>query len=248
MQAKGQLFACHLGGDHPHWQIGNLILGIEPWARRHLGGEPLTQVIDPIPPLGRDHEGLGEGEGLIHLLGQGKQHLSLHPVNLVDCQGNRLATRHLVPQTVDDRLRPLSQPAMRFDQQDHNVSVRRTAPSCLNHRAVQTAARAENAGRVHEHDLTLRFNRNPPNSGAGRLHLMRHNRDLGPHHSVQKRRFPRIRFADQGDESGACSKVRLSHSIAPSGPKAPGLRPVRRRVSCWRGRFPPRHCQALPRR
>ncbi len=109
---------------------------------------------------------------------------------------------------VQDRLHAFGQAAMRLDQQDDDIGVRGPGPGGGDHRAVQPAARAKEARRIDKDDLRGTFHADAPDPRPRRLHLMRDDRDLGPHHPVQKRRFARIGFADQGDETGACGRLR----------------------------------------
>ena len=247
MQAQGQLFARHLGGQHPQRQVCQLILGVIPGTFGQLGGQPVPQVFHAISPLGRDHEGLGEGIGRVHLLSQGQQGFRLDAVDLVDGQRHRAAHRHLFFHPVEDRLHALGQATMRLDQQHDDIGIRRPAPGRLDHRPIQTPARTEQAGRVHEYDLRLSSHADTADPGPGSLHLVGDDRDLGPDHPVQQRGLAGIGFADQRHKPGA-GGLGLSHPVPPTGPEAPGLPPVRRRVSCWRRPARSRHWPAAPRR
>ena len=122
---------------------------------------------------------------------------------------------------------------MRLDQKDDDIGIGGPAPCGGDHGAVKAAAGAEEAGCIDENDLRLAFHADTPDAGAGRLHLVGDDGDLGPDHPVQQGGFPGIGFADQGDEAGAGFGV--SHRVSPSGRAAPALPPVLRPVSRWPG-------------
>ncbi len=112
------------------------------------------------------------------------------------------------------RCDPLGQAALRLDQQHDDVGICGPAPGGRDHRPVKPAARREQAGRVDEDDLGRTFHRDAANPGAGGLHLVRDDGDLGAHHPVQKRRFPGVRLADQRHETGARARLSFGHSDA----------------------------------
>ncbi len=135
----------------------------------------------------------------------------------------------------------------------HKVQTTRTRIRgiCMEGNA-QTATRAKQAGRVDKDDLGVAFHADAADTGPGGLHLMRDDRDLGPNHPVQQRRFAGIGFTDEGNKSGAGRGAGVagrggfgcvSHGNSPAGPARPGPPFVRRRVSIRRGRFRPRRWQ-----
>ena len=93
---------------------------------------------------------------------------------------------------------------MRLDQQDDDIGIRSTAPGRLDHRPVKPAARPKKARRIDKDDLRLALHRDATNARPRRLHLVCDNRQLRPHHAVEKRGLARIGLSDQGDETGAC--------------------------------------------
>jgi hypothetical protein len=107
------------------------------------------------------------------------------------------------PSAVEDRLHALGQAAMRLDQQDHHIGIRRPAPGRGHHGPVEPPARTEKARRVHEDQLRVALHRHAANARARGLHLVGHDRDLRAHHAVEQRRLARIGLSDQGDETGA---------------------------------------------
>ena len=70
MQPQGQFLARHLRCDHPHRQIGDLVIGIEPWSLRQLSRQPVAQRLDTMPLLGGNHKCLYKRIGLVQLLAQ----------------------------------------------------------------------------------------------------------------------------------------------------------------------------------
>ena len=97
-----------------------------------------------------------------------------------------LPLRHLVAHPVDDRLGALGQPAMRLDQQDHHIGIRRAPPGRLDHRAVQPPPGPENARRIDKHDLRLPRHADPANPRPRGLHLVGDDGNLRPDHPVQQ--------------------------------------------------------------
>ena len=173
MQTQGQLLAGDLGCDIAHRQIGDLVFGVEPRAFRHLSGQPLAQRVDAVAALGGDHKSFGEVKPRVHLLGQAQQHGCFDPVDLVDRQRHAAAFGD-VAKFLKNTLDTLGHAAVRLDQQHDHIGIRSPAPSGGNHRAVQTAARLEQTGRVDKNKLRLPLHRNTADAGAGGLHLMRH--------------------------------------------------------------------------
>ena len=203
MQPQRQLFAGHLGGDHAQRQVGDLVFGVKPRAFGQGFAQPVLQILGPVAALGGDQEGLGEGIRVIEGLRQIQQDLRLDAVDLVDRQGDGLIGHGPFTQRVQNGLHAIGQAAMRLDQQHDDIGIRGPAPGGGDHGTVQPAARAEQAGRVDEDDLCLAVHGNAPDARAGGLHLVRHDRNLGPDHAVQKGRFPGIGFTDQGHEARA---------------------------------------------
>ena len=203
MQPQRQLFAGNLSRDQPHRRIGQLILGVKPGPGRHFARQPVTQPVDPVATLCRDHEGALKRIGRVHLCRQAQQGFGLDLVDLVDRQRHPHPLPCAVLQRRQDRLAAFGQAAVRLDQQHHQIGIGGTAPGRSHHGAVEPAARAEQARRVDKHDLSRACHRHAANAGAGGLHLVGDNRDLGPDHAVQERRFPGIGFADQGDKAAA---------------------------------------------
>ena len=76
------------------------------------------------------------------------------------------ARRQLRGERLEDRPHALGQAAMRLDQQHHHVGVRRAAPGRLDHRPVEPAARAEEAGRVDEDDLRRALDRDAADAAS----------------------------------------------------------------------------------
>jgi hypothetical protein len=180
-----------------------------------------------VAAFGRDHEGAGEGEGLVQLVGQARRTSALTRSILLIASATGLPLRHFLGDAVDDGLDALGQAAMRLDQEDHDVGIGGPAPGGLDHAAVQPAARAEDARRVDEDDLALPGHADAADTRAGGLHLVRDDGDLGPHHAVQQRGLAGVGFSDQGNEAGAGISGHLgldwgtgrAHSA--SGPKRP---------------------------
>jgi hypothetical protein len=76
---------------------------------------------------------------------------------------------------------------MRLDQQDHDIGIGCPTPGSSHHGPVEPPSGPEKTRRVHEHDLRIASHCNAANAGARCLHLVRHDRDLGPDHPVEKR-------------------------------------------------------------
>mmetsp|Transcript_22661 Transcript_22661/g.37215 ORF Transcript_22661/g.37215 Transcript_22661/m.37215 type:complete len:315 (-) Transcript_22661:2405-3349(-) len=210
MQAQGQFFAGHFGGNHAHGQVRDLVFGVEPRPLGHLRGKPVAQRIDTMAFLGRDHESFCKIIAFVEILGQAQQRSGLNPVDLVDGQCHSAALADF-GQTFEDAFHPFGHTAMRLDHQHNHICVRRPAPGGRDHGAVQTAAGLEQARRVHEHDLAVALHRHAPNAGAGCLHLVGHDRNLRPDHAVQQGGFARIGLSDKGDKSGAGAHVSCSN-------------------------------------
>ena len=153
--------------------------------------------------FGGDHEGFHEGETVVEVFRQAQQHLGLHAVDLVDGQRHGAAFADAF-QPGENLLHAIGDAAMRLDQQDDDIGIGRTAPGRRDHRAVKPAFGREKAGRIHKDDLGVAFHRDTADAGAGGLHLVGDDRDLGPHHPVEKRRFPCVRLADEGHKTCAC--------------------------------------------
>ena len=183
-----------------------------------------------MPLLGRDHEGFDEIEPRIEILAQPQQHGSLYPVDLVDGQCHPPPLSHL-SQPFENTLDPFRHPAVRFDEQDNDIGIRRAAPRRCDHCAIEPAAGLEEPGRIHKDDLAVTFHRHTADARARCLHLVGHDTDFRPDHAVQEGRFPCVRLSDQGDESGtgghwsissfdkraaaaACSAARLDGAVA----------------------------------
>ena len=94
---------------------------------------------------------------------------------------------------------------MRFNQKHRQIGIGSAPPGRFHHRAIQTAFGAEDSRGVYENNLRLPLECDTANTGAGGLHLMGYDRNLGPHHTIEQGRFPCIRFPDQGHKSGACA-------------------------------------------
>ena len=235
VQAQGQLFAGHLGRDHAHGQVGDLVLGIEPGAFGHLARQPFLQVLHAVALFGRDHEGFLEGVAFVQLFGQGQQNRRLDPVDLVDRQ-NDAGMGH-VGNAVQDTLHPVGDAAMRLDQQDDNIGIRRPAPGRRDHGPVQPPFRREEPRRVDKDDLGLTFQRDAADAGAGGLDLVGDDGHLGPHHPVGEGGFARIGLSDQGDESGAGGHGVLSVWNGRSLARQGGRGPVPHAVSSTRGQW-----------
>ena len=153
VEAEGQLLARRLGGEQAEGEVGDLVLGVEPGPGRDLAGEPAPEVLDAVAALGGDHEGRGEGAGGVDLGGEGEEPLGRDPVDLVDGERDGGAGRELVGEAVEDGAHALGQAAVGLDQQDDDVGVGGAAPGGLDHRPVEAAARAEEAGGVDEDEL-----------------------------------------------------------------------------------------------
>ena len=93
-----------------------------------------------------------------------------------------------------------SMPAAASMTSRHRIRVFDAAPCRIDHRAIQTALRTEDAGRVDENDLAVAFDRDAANGRPGRLNFMRDDRDLGADERVDERRLAGIRRPDDGDE------------------------------------------------
>jgi len=104
---------------------------------------------------------------------------------------------------VTDGLYTIGEATVCLYEQNNNVSIRRAAPGSRDHGAVKAPAGPKQSRRVDKDDLRLAFQRNPSDARAGCLHLMGHDRDLGPDHAIEQRGFPGIGLSDQGDETAA---------------------------------------------
>ena len=146
---------------------------------------------------------------------------ALHPVDLVDRQRHRLALRHLGRAS---RSMIASTPSV--SPRCASISSTITSASAAPPQAALTIARSSRRrGRKRPGVSTkticaCALHRDAADAGPRRLHLVGDDRDLRPHHPVQKRRLPGVRLADQGDEARACVSASVIRRLHP-GPAAP---------------------------
>ena len=115
-----------------------------------------------------------------------------------------------VLQPLEDTLYPFGDPTMGFDHENHDICISRAPPGGRDHRAVQSAARAEKTRRVDKHDLAVAFHCHAANTGTGCLHLVCHDRHLGSDHTIEKGGFARVGLSDQGNKACACRHLSCS--------------------------------------
>ena len=79
------------------------------------------------------------------------------------------------------------------DDEQNGVGIFDDAPCRVDHRAVEAALGAEDAGRIDENDLALAFDRDTADRCAGRLHLVRDDGDFGADKRIDERRLAGVR-------------------------------------------------------
>ena len=150
------------------------------------------------------------------------------------------ARRPLCLQLVDDAPRVRLVRARRVDQQHDPVGVGGAGPGGRDHRAVEAAARLENAGRIDEDQLRRAGERDAEQPRARRLHLRRDDRQLAADELVQQRRFAGVRRPDQRDIAAARGLCALN---LPASPRSAGegycprCVPVPRATGWWARSF-----------
>ncbi len=168
-------------------------------AFRHHLGQLTLQRLDAVAFESRNHEGVGERHSLVQFGGHFEQPRALDQVDLVEDQDFRpLQLRQLF----EDRLGLLVDAFAHVQQQGHHIGIRRSAPGRGDHGPIEAALRLEDAGRVHEHDLSLALEGDAAHERPRGLDLVGDNRDLGADQRIEERRLPRIRCPDQGHEAG----------------------------------------------
>src|SRR5947207_5407280 len=150
MQPFIEFLARRLGGEKPERHVGDLILGIEPWAFRHRGRDLGPEFVDTAAVQGADHEGLAEREGLIEFPRQFEKRLGLDQIDLVEREEGLDAA---LLQALDDHHDFISESPAHIGQQDDGICFTGARPGAFDHRLVQTALRLEDARRVNKNDL-----------------------------------------------------------------------------------------------
>ena len=199
VQLQENLLAGDLGGKPALGRVGQLVRRKQPRPRRRHRRQMPLQILDPVPVEARDHEHPLElpqpGQGV----GKTEQRVAAHQVDLVEREDRAAPAR---PEPVDDAPRVGIGRARGVDQQHGLVGIGRAGPGRGDHRAVEPAARLENAGRVDEDQLRLPDG-DAEEAGAGGLHLGRDDRQLLADELVEQRRFSGVGRADQRDIAAA---------------------------------------------
>ena len=112
-------------------------------------------------------------------------------------------------------------PGRTVDQVHDGIRVRCAAPRGFHHRPIEPALGHEDARRIDQHDLRIAHLRHAAHGEARRLHLVRHDGDLGADEAVGQCGLARIRRADNGGKTCAgdfsfshCVPVRVFSSKA----------------------------------
>ncbi len=222
MQAQIEFLARDFGGEQARGNVGGLVFGIKPRAFRHFRRAPRTDIGHAIAFQRGDQEHFLEHAFGIELFHQRQKRFALHAVDLVEDQRRFLVVRL---QTIDNHVRiargkpiGLEGQCGRIHDQADRIGIARPRPRGFHHRAVELAARLEDARRIHEHDLRFAAHGHPAHRHARGLHLGRDDGDFRPHQRVDERGFARIRRADDGREPamGHASPNRASMRLAAS--------------------------------
>ena len=134
-------------------------------------------------------------------VGDAEQRVAAHQVDLVQRQHGAAAGSPTSWSTM--RRVSGSSGARRVDQQHDPVGIGGAGPGGGDHRAVEPAARREDAGRVDKDQLRLALDRDAEQPGARRLHLRGDDRQLVADQPVEQRRLAGIRRPDQRDIAAA---------------------------------------------
>ena len=168
MQPQIKFFAGDLGGEMAQRRIRNLIFGIKPRPRRHMGGEEGFQIGNTVAGTRGDHKGCGEGRAFVERLRQGEQLRLADQIDLVEHQ-------HLggadIGKAAQDRLVIFLHALGSVDQQRDQVGLLGAAPGAADHGAVEPPPRRKDAGRVDENQLRRAFDGDAANERARGLHF-----------------------------------------------------------------------------
>ena len=199
------LLTHDLRGQQAVRQVGQFVLGIQQRAFGQRLGQGVQQVVQAIAVGRADHEGLLEFRDLVQFRGQRQQPLHRDEVGLVQHQPGAAL---LLGQAGGDRAHRVVGAGLGVDQQQGQVGVRCTGPGGRDHRAVQPAARAEDAGRIDQQDLGLAAaavgaHQDAEHAEPRGLGLRADDRQLGAGQPVQQGGLPGVRRADDGGEAAA---------------------------------------------
>ena len=248
MELEVELLARHLGGEHPVGGVGDLVLGEMPRPFRHAGREQRLELRHAVAGGGGDEQDMLGRQPLLQRLGEDQQGLLGRHVDLVEDDDLGFGP---LGQRLDQRLDALGQPRFRIDDQCDHVRILGTAPRRRDHRAIEPAARIEDAGRVDQQDLALALDRDAHQADAGGLRLRADDRDLLPDERVDEGGLAGIGRADHGDEAATLghfnsfNRLRAASVSAsclelplPSALARPGIETVMVKTGAWWG--PPR--------
>ncbi|PAV73832.1 hypothetical protein WR25_17190 [Diploscapter pachys] len=150
VELKVELFARHLAGERAFGGVGDLILRIMPRPLRHRRGKRRLELGKAIAGLRRDEPRVGEMHQRIELFGVEQQLGLVRDVDLVEDQDLRLGP---VLQRLGDTLHLGTDAALAVHHERDHVCALGAAPRGRHHRAVETALRFEDTGRVDQQDL-----------------------------------------------------------------------------------------------
>src|SRR5262249_31996583 len=154
--------------QRPHRRIGYLVLRIVPGSARHMSGEPAFDIGDAIAALRRHHEGRGECDTFVRLLGETEEARLRHEVDLVDDENFGCGD---ICELCPDGQGFVIEPTLGVDNQRDDVGVVGAAPCDGDHGPVEPAARRKDAGRVDENQLGGAFDRDAADHRPRGLHL-----------------------------------------------------------------------------
>ncbi len=165
----------------------------------------MAQIVDTIARQRGNHEGLRQGQAVIGRFRQREQLFARHEIDLVQDQDLLVMDRLDLFQ---DRVGLVVDAGFGIEQHADEIGVMRAAPGRRHHGAVEPTLRREDAGGVDQNDLRVVLDHDAADQCAGRLHLARHDGDLGADQRIDERGLADIGGADQRDEAAARGRRR----------------------------------------
>ncbi len=180
--------------------IGDLILGKVRLALRQPIHNFALQFVDACSLQSRNRNDRRELKGFLQRVDERQQLRFRYPIDLVESE-NRLAFKTL--RLLQQQRIGIRQRAARVHHQEQNVDAFERRCDFMHHLAAERGVGFVQSRRVDENNLALRRCHDSLNAIARRLRFVGDDRNFLPDDAIQKRRFARVRPADNRDESRA---------------------------------------------
>ena len=189
------------------------------------------EILDPVAFEARDHEDRVKAAHSRELIGESKEALAAHQIDLVQDEDRRPVSRG---EAVQDPACIAIDAAGGIDQQRRLVRILRARPGRRYHRPVEAPTRSKDARCIDIDDLRSTFDGDAEQPGPRRLRLRRNDRELMADEAVEQGRLAGIRRADQRNIAAPRRRrLCLCHEL-----RLRGASPSRRPRHGWRTKPP----------